>query len=224
MKLVAVDLARVTRFFQADEVRPQGGTYVPDLIKLIVDRYAFAIPPMPKDALGEGLKFKTGRLARGANQINIIELGVFNDGIMASVFDNTDNANLILDDFAAWLFDTLKISPPQTKLPRWYFSGLIVEFDAAVVKQLAPFTRTMSAITGAYRETYPWSYAAHFSRLGFSADPTTVHPLFKPEFFIERRIGVPYEQSRFFCSASLPTKMHLQVLEQLEAEAKDRRE
>src|SRR5262245_12356666 len=86
MKLVSIDQAQTTWLFPVEEIVPMSGAEGPRIIAAISSRYSFThspTNPTREDIQKNGLKFASGSFIFVKQRVNIIELIVFNDGIVA---------------------------------------------------------------------------------------------------------------------------------------------
>ncbi len=221
MELIATELGRVTRYFVGEEVRPSAGLYVPDLIRLVNERYGFVTSPTT-DSITNGAVFQNGRLISGNKKINIPTLGIYNDGISVSAFD-TDIAEFIVEDVVTWAIDTLGIRQPVTKPITLIESHVIVRFYHSIDRVVKIIQKMKPLLETAYSQTYERDFQIGLSNIGMSADPSTVPPQLAPpgapyraDFSIGRRLGRPWSENRYFCMAPLRTKKHIEILEVFE--------
>src|SRR5262249_33864561 len=126
MKLIPTELGKVVQLFVPDEIRPLSGLNMPDFIRLIEERYGFAKVPELKQVAECGAKFQTGRLKSGNKTINILELAVFNDGVVVNSF-HTDEAEFVLEDFISWAKKTFNCRDAETEKLRTFESRLVIE-------------------------------------------------------------------------------------------------
>lgn len=215
MKIIINEVGRAHQNFNPDEVRPIGGYYLPDMMRLISERYGFSQAPSIEDMKLRGGVFKDGRLVSGANKINIIEIGVFNDGIYA-LAEDTATANFIIDDLITWAEQAVGLRPSITKMPRKYDNAVVVEFEANIEKRLNIFDELMSSYNEALVNLYNQAVSVSFCRIDFAFDPLEVNLLLDTRFTIERRAGSPFSSNRYHCVAPLKTEMHIALLEKFE--------
>ena len=210
MNLISAEHGQSLQLFVAEEVRPPSGLYLPDLIRGISERYAFALWPTNYETImKEGAKYKEGRFVTEGRTIAIKDLGFFVDGVLAVAW-NTDDSDLILNDLIVWAAQNFGFREPRTKLPRRFVSSVIIEFDAELGKALRAFDELQEGFASAIKETYGMDPEINASRIVLSADPTKLPTTF--EFNIERRVGRPFSENRYFSSATLPTTSHLDLL------------
>jgi hypothetical protein len=212
MNLISTEHGQSLQLFAAEEVRPPSGLYLPDLIRNISERYAFAVGPSNYETvMKEGAKYKDGRFVIEGRTIAIKDLGFFVDGVLAVAW-NTDDAEAILNDLIVWVVQNFGVREPRTRLPRKYVSSVVVEFDAELSKALTAFEELQEDFGSAIKGRYGMKPEINASRIALSADPTKLPPQTTFEFTIERRAGRPFSENRYFSSATLPTAAHLDLL------------
>jgi hypothetical protein len=211
MKFVSTETGQAIQLFMIDEVRPlKGGPFLPDVIANVARRYRFV--SLPKEfGPGQALKFETG-FAADAGGIPINALEIYNDGIIVNT-THTDDADIIMDEFLGWIKTELKFREPQTKIPRRYYSRIIVELDEGLDNFIANFETCGKIVTRALGI----SNSMHVARMVFAVDPSP-QPL--TSWQIEPRLGVPFEAKRYFSAAPLSTNAHVDMLAALERAAK----
>lgn len=210
MKLIAKDAAIAAITVVSDEFKPQGGYYLPELLRSIAERYELAKVPSVEDAKNVGAVFQNGHLTHSPKPINIVEFGLFNDAIRVTATDTVD-CEVVLDDLLNFLKQSFGFRDQITEHTRVFQSDLIVEFDNDPDKAfrfLGPLIEFLQMESKSFKG---FAKALQFNRLGFGADPSM--PGFSPEFGFERRIGVPWSANRYFCKAHLRTGTHIRALE-----------
>jgi len=216
MKIISTEAGQVLQLFVMDEIRPLSGLYLPTLLAALGERYGFVTKPANLgDDLAKGVKFQTGHHVTDGRDISINEITFFNDGVIVIAL-NTDDAEIVLDDFWAWATQTFKLREDQTKRPRTYVSSVVVEFGSSIDAAIKGFETASKKVSDAINVTYGRKVDTSIFRLSFAADPTTVPPHFNTQFTIERRLGIPFSKNRYFSSAPLKTKAHLGILKELE--------
>lgn len=222
MKILSTEMGRVIQFFAPEEVRPTRGLYLPELIRLVGERYGCAVVPTVADLLKPGASaiFRQGRLVSGDRTINIAELGVHNDAIAVTAELNTSDVDFVLQDVWAWAKNALGLREPTTKRLKLYESHLAVEFSSSIDDALMMFENVREGLHGAIRDIYNQDLPVNFNRITFSIDPfVQVQAQLQPvrtELWIERKMGTPYSQNRYFSACGLPTNVHASLLERFE--------
>ena len=212
MNFVSPEAGQAIQLFLIDEVRPlRGGPFLPDVIMNVVRRYRFV--SFPKEFVpGQGLKFEHG-VADEATGIAINGLEIYNDGIIINT-THTDDADIVMDEFLGWVRSELKLREPQTRIPRRYYSRVVVEFEAGLDNFIKKFETCSATVAQALGVSNP----IHVARMVFAADPSSQA---LTSWQIEPRLGVPFEAKRYFSAAPLSTNAHLDMLAALERAASE---
>jgi hypothetical protein len=217
MNLIASETGRVLQLIIMEEIRPASGLYMPTLYQQLADRYAFVGRPQNyAEAIVNGAKFQHGRLTTPTKTIEIKEIGVYNDGIIADAV-NTDDAEFVMQDFSAWATTTFSLRERRTIIPKIFTSTVTVEFDGSLESALKGFGEITNLVSDALSRSYGWhNLDISLLRLAVNADPQTVPHLRNTQFLIERRLQRPYSENRYFCTSPLRTKDHIALLEMIE--------
>lgn len=218
MKHISTEGGRATRIYVSDEIRPENGIFLPNLIADTASRYLFAtIPEVPKDSKG-GLRFGEGQMFGPEQPINIKSLGIFNDGIIVEA-SNTDLALLVVEDFEQWATEKFSFRKPITKPIDAFDSVLVVEFPESFEKHIDVFGKIGREISRSHSNIYDLQTTINLTGLTFGNDQTKISPSMNAKqasFTIARRVDRPFEENRYFCTASLTTKEHINLLEKIE--------
>ncbi len=219
MKLVSVDQARTTWLFPVEEILPLAGANGPRIVAEITSRYNFSQPPLNptrEDIEKNGLKFAAGSVTLGKQRLNIPELIVFTDGIVASS-TSTEGAEDFLSDLYGFLRAEHGFREISTRVKRVYVSTLVVEFRRSISSAVSGFEQLSKSIANALNEVDGTNYPIELFRLDFALnkDPEFRPPSI-PRFAIELRANSPFSQHRYYSTAPISTKIHLSVLEAFE--------
>jgi hypothetical protein len=225
MRLIGTESGRGVQLVVPDEVRPKHGQDAPVLYNLLAQRYGFAKTPDIQDMFSKGItvaKYEHGRFSAPDFPVGlpIAALDFYTDGIIATCAD-TEVVDLLIDDCLEWLIEREFIRPAITKIPRTYFSNLVIQFDQISSEKINSAFKTADRFNSALNEQYGWDYRTPLGRLQFSADPRDLPQHRTAMFYIERRAGISYDQNWFFSSAPLPTSSHLRLLEGMERDLMD---
>ena len=218
MKVISIETGRVLQLFVPDEIKPSGGIYLPELIKLVTERYGFTKPATIEMTDKGGAKFEYGQLISGSRKVNLREVGIYNDGVII-VADNTTDADFATDDALMWARHAFNLREPDTKIPRRYTSQVVVEFEKPIDSALKAFDGVRRQLAETLKRSQGIDAKMDILKIGFNADPMSVPPLLNTEFLIERRLQQPYSKNRFFCTAQLRTEEHIKLLENFETSA-----
>ena len=217
MKIVTTEGGRILDLVPLEELRPPGGLYLPDLINGIMRRYAFPTPPDLGEAAKTGAKFEGGRFIHNGEAVAVKELSVYSDGIICDA-QNTDLAEMVLDDFRVWATAVFKLQEPISLVRRTFTSALVCDFDKSIESGLGKLSCTADLLSRALNDAYGWDYKYNLNRLAFNVDPKNIPHLRATNFILERRVQVSYEQNRYFSIAPLTTAAHIKLLETIEHE------
>jgi hypothetical protein len=213
MNVISKDVGRTTQLFVPDEIQPTKGMYLPEMIRMVAERYGFAESPSVEATMKQGAIFKQGRFIIGGNKFNISDMGVFNDGVIVSASDTKDS-EYILDDVLMWLKDTFGIREPKTIIPKTFFSQVVVELESSVEDALRILDKVRKLFHQSMQATYKGIEipVAGLSSIGIGIDSKNIPGIQEPIFSLQRRVGRPYAENRYFCSAPLKTEDHLELL------------
>jgi len=221
MKLISVKQARSVWLFDVSDLNPKGENFTEQLIDWIRASYNFAVSPDIKEVLAKagtndaiGLIFKRGRFqASDGSIIEIVSLGIHNDGIVVDTISSTQEA----DRFAANILDSAAREfgfsyEPEMVRKRLYVSTLIVKSDMAldvIHPSLAAFAERISAALGNGRGP-----KFKLKQLGFWTEPNDngVHKTFT----LMPQAAKLFSEHRYFSEAPLQTQDHFRLLEDLE--------
>lgn len=181
MNILAYSLGRVIRSFNADEMYPEKGFYLPLFIRRIGERYVFTdIPELNQNSL----TFKQGSIMCNGELKVVSTMTIFNDAVVIES-TRTEDAEIVMDEFVAWMQSTQGFRQPKTPSLTLYESHLIVDFEEPASTAIKAFEKFGSIYGKAFEETYGKSITLELSHIGLSADPTKlprdIHPLMKVE-------------------------------------------
>ena len=138
MKLVGSEGGRAIVVYAAEEIRPDQGLFLPDVVKKIAERYEFATIPNVADLKGDfsAVSFKTGCLTLAAQKVAIHDFTILQGAMSVDSID-TDISEKFFEDAIAWARDNIGLKPFQTA-PRYFFlSNIVVDFERGVDSFLA---------------------------------------------------------------------------------------
>src|SRR5690348_12673605 len=137
MRVVAYDGGIAGINAVPDELKPLKRFAIPELISEVATRYAVATIPTLEEAKKTGAKFRDATFRSGHELINILEIGIFNDGLGVTATD-TVAAEIVLEDLYSWLQSRFHFRKPPNGIKRVYQSDLIVSFDNNPARVLDP--------------------------------------------------------------------------------------
>jgi len=190
--------------------------YLPDLINQLKARYNFVQAPKNEDLLPsdppKGAEFRHGRLPNDPKVI-IDKLTVFNDGVAADAAESTDYADQFLSDLQEWA----KTAIPKAMYsgPRFYLSQLEIKMEPPLETYVPSLKPIGEKITHRLA-----TYGIQTTKYEVSAIHVNWDVFGKPapqagQFFIERRVNVPFSENVWFAQAPLRTVDHLALLNEL---------
>ena len=218
MKVISVDIARVVQLFNADEIKPKKGVYLPEFIRAVTEKYGFINWPDVIQRPTQDLKFAGGRLTLENRNINILDLTMYNDGVSLDS-SHTDDANHALDNFIEWIQEQYLIEKQITIFPRSYISGLVVQFDGTIDGILSVFKLLQKESSKLLKDVYGADVQINLSRISLRVEQKPTPAIIQEEITIERRVGVPHVANRYYSGAPLPNDIHIQLLEKFERAA-----
>src|SRR5215216_629140 len=128
MDLVGIEDTRIIYLTQMR--RPAGSAYLPDAAVKIADRYSFAKPPSLDDLFKDVRAFRMGKF----QDVQINELGVYNDGLIVSGRCDSDLLDAFISDLLSWAETELGLVQTITAKPeRHYESNVVVQASADLV-------------------------------------------------------------------------------------------
>lgn len=204
---------------QAVRVMPinSSGIFIPDLVRGLWHRYHFVRVPVTTDdllAADRPLLFEHGKFeAPDGREVVIRTLRVSAQGLVAETQTSTDDSLQFLDDAIQWAVEN-SIIPKQGYSTKIFVSQVEVVLEGnfeRIFPQLDPVGDEIAKFLSS--KEAPCSPLRVYS-VAMNIDPRKIN---LPEFRLERRAEIPYEQSTFFSQAPLTTADHLALLSRIEA-------
>jgi len=214
MELLSVRTARLLVFFPTNELNPHGRALIQDVFPAFVERYHFAKYPQKYEEFDEsnGVRFENG--AWNGLQCTIV---IYHNGILVDTRSSSDDSETILEDALKWGADSFGlVYKPEMLMRKAYLSELDIKCDIpleSLNSKLDAFVNklstTVSQLTG-----QNLNYKADALRLNFD---TAFSKGPAGPMRIERLAEVPFAENKYYVSAPLPTKLHLEFLEEFES-------
>jgi hypothetical protein len=212
MEFLSVATARVGWLFDFGELNPQGKDVLLHLIDWLKDKYGFEKYPASLaelEADTKSLAFKLGRFQVSPEIFIAVELNIYSDGITANSWSSTEDTEAFLDDVLASATKKFHLNySPKLIQKKTYLSELNVRYEhplAAINPQTIKIADAITKLTGRDCE---------LAGIQFWFD-TNLTPPFGP-FRIEKRVKTPIGDNRYYSSAPLRTRDHLQLLQEFE--------
>lgn len=214
MNIVAYHSATLVELLSLEAFAPLGAINERQLLAEIRERYSFMRQPdltLPKAEIeSNGLIFESGIYNGHDSIMNISRLAIHKDGIVANA-STTDEAEEFFEDLREWLLRSWNFREvPSISL---FGSEIIVDFEKPLSNLLKDFKAISSAINQGLSGSQENLGEVSFRHLAFEFKS---HSGQAPKFMMERRLDSPVDQERFFCSAPMRTKLHLQTLSNIE--------
>jgi len=216
MKLISVTGARSIWLFDINDLNPRGKDVNAELLGFLKDAYFFAkVPKSPTDldAQKKCLKFEGGRFQIKEEIYISVNLEIYNDGFVADSRSSTRDTDLFVEDLLSLSTKEFSLAyDPSMIRTKMHVSELTIRMDAVLFDlnpKLAGFANTISAMCGLQIPPF------ECSSLGFSTDLSVSH--LKPSAFVlERKLGAPFTESRYYSKAPVHTDEHQELLAELE--------
>ena len=215
MELLSVIRARSIWLLQLQDINPRGKYIEGHLIEWLRDRYHFLKCPSSvydRDT-SQALVFVNGSFkVEDGLSINI-DLSIYNDGLIADSRSSTKNTDTFIEDIlnsAVRDFDL--IYKPEMLRKKIYLSELSLRpkrLLSNINPKMQTFVRKITSMMGGNN---PGSL--EFASLSFWWDPAS--PNGQSQFQLERTVGTPFSEERYYSRAPLHTEDHLQLLDEFE--------
>jgi hypothetical protein len=218
MEVVSFDIGRATWLFPTEEFLPLGGTDAIAIVQKVAERYQFknfSENPTREEVDKNGLKFSTGVFEFQGKRVGVGEFVLFNDGIVA-ISNTTEHSGAFLDDLMEFVIREFQFRQPISPIKKVYTSTLTVEFKNSVANLLAK-QGALLALVGTYLNApQGTSYGVEVTRLEFSLDDPTAAFNARPRLILESRVTVPLARRRYYSSAAIHTRDHMELLSRIE--------
>lgn len=214
MKLLSINLARTGWFFNFFDYNPRGKSIHSGMISLLRDYYKFKKTPPDDATLEAGLTFETGEFIEGKDNI-AIRLTIQKDAVTADTRFSTTAADNFLKDLFSKLSAEYGLPNPEEVIKgKGYLSNVYISTDVSldlINPKLKPVSKFLSDNVQSGSNRFDFEVGS----IGFWPNP--IYPVVIPtSFTIERQMGVPFAEKRYFSTAPLETDKHLQLLEKTE--------
>lgn len=189
-------------------------------IQAVASRYQFIKYPTPADVVSPelrqtGLHFARGVIHRVDSIVNISEVAIFTDGIVITS-QTTDDGEVFWQDLYNFLTTEHSFRPLARKPRIRFISQIVVDFQRELSAVITGYERIIAYIQLALEEEYNVMLKLGLSKIEFDTDQAEKATLQVSKFIIERRVNMPFDQERYYCSAPLRTKEHVNLLEKIE--------
>ena len=211
MQVAEVILARTVWLLNVKLLNAAGLAWGP-ILSSFKDRYKFLrYPTTPAEFdLTKGVQYGGGEFMFNGKQVGV-GITMHSDGLVADSLVSTETSDAFLEDLAGWITGNFGFRPAQDITTRViYDSQLEFKSDIDLTKSFDKIT----AFSAILRE-FSGNPTEESSGFIFACDPGLPNPTF-PTFTFERRAGAKFLEKKYFSKAILPTRKHIQILEQFE--------
>jgi len=214
---------RVLRAASFRALRPRlfDSVILAELIETIKTQYNFRQVPTIQEVAEKPALFGFGEIRRDSEAITIEQLTVSYVGIQAtsvtaSTRTSTDDSDFFLDELIAWVGKKYRLDTSPVFAPS-YHSVLEVNFEAPISQRFTEL-RSIGQEMTSYIRSYGLQTCPEFEVEGFSMhiEPTPTLIPSPLAFSVQRRLGAPYAENKYFSQAPLKTKDHETILKHLD--------
>jgi hypothetical protein len=215
IEILAVRTARCIIHFPTDELNPKGKAIIPEIPAALIERYGFTTyPQKPEDYDPQkGVSFEIGKW----NDIAIGRLAIYDTGVLVDTGSSTDDSEAIIKEALAWASEKFGLAYREDWFNRKvYLSELILKCDRKLTT-LNPTLETLAAkLTTRVSEILSLSLPFEVTGVSFGFDSFLTKNVLAG-FRIERLTDARFSENRYYSSANLPTKEHIEFLNEFEA-------
>jgi hypothetical protein len=216
MQLLSVGLARSIWLFDVNELNPTGKSFFPDVLTWLGERYGFQTFPKSigeVDSEKKGYIFKNGNFKSGETQI-MANFSFFNDGLVAETWASTEKTDAFLEDLLRAVATRYGlIYTESTVRTKQYVS----EVNVRLSNSLSNLNPEIVRFGATLNRMFSRHHLPEFQMTGIIFAPDTSATSYKPPgFLLERKVGAPFGESRFWSKAPFTTKDHLAALQEFE--------
>jgi hypothetical protein len=216
MNLLSVGVARSVWLFDLNEMNAMGKSIFPDIFLWLGEKYSFQTFPKSiadLDKETKGYVFKTGKFQTDEGSF-AVNLSFFNDGLVAESWASTEKTDAFLEDAlrsAAVKYGL--VYHPELIRSKQYVSELNVRLDYPLTNLNAKIAGFCQSMTSVFKK----HNLRDFDLTGMSFGPDASATAYKPPHFtIERKMGVPFSERRFWSKSPFTTTYHLRILGEFE--------
>ncbi len=218
MRLLSIHATRVIWLFSTNDLNPIG-LGLRNLFSDLQERYKFGIMPNAAQVhefvtKKQGVPFSAGTFTSSKGAVTI-SVTIFSDGITVDSRADSSASDEFLTDLLTWLhskhglvdFKTLRINKSYISEVYFTMEKSLNSLNGPVSKVAVGLGKTVPSVTK----------NLHFEISGISFSPDPEQNSKHVNFRIERDAKAPFEDSRYYSIAPLPTQDHLSVVKKLTA-------
>jgi hypothetical protein len=215
MQLLSVGIARSIWLFDINDLNPTGKSIFPDVLLWLGEKYSFQTYPKSladTDQEKKGFLFKAGEFQTSDDTI-VVNLSIYNDGIIAETWSSTEKGDLFIEDVQRSLISKYGLTFTPETVRKQYISEVVVRLDhpmSNINPRLAQFCKMMT-------DMFTRHHLPPFEATGMVFGQDTSATAYKPPGFgVERKVGAPFSDNRFWSRSPFTTGEHLRALEEFE--------
>lgn len=217
MQLLSIGVARSVWLFDVNELNPTGKNIFPDLLIWVGEKYAFQTFPKSigeMDTEQKGYIFKNGHFGNSESGV-MVNFSFFGDGFVAETWASTEKTDAFLEDLLRSVAIRYGLTyTASTVRTKQYVSEINVRLDNPL-ENLNPRILQFCAKLNSF---FHKRHLPQFEMTGMVFAPDTSATSYKPPgLMIERKMGVPFSEGRFWSKSPFTTADHLAALEEFEA-------
>jgi len=216
MEIAAVLMARAIAWVESTELNPRAAVSYPDLIEAFVARYGFQKFPQKIEEFDEtkGVTFLAGKLGDAV----IEQLVIYTHGIILDTRNSTQQSKRLIEEGLQWASREAGLVYKPSFIKRWQYASQLIFYSNAPLSAIHPaFQRIADRLTGNVAEVT--GEKLNYELVSFNVNYDQLnrkHPF--GNFSIQRRDNIPFSENKYYSDAPLPTNLHIQLLEQFEAD------
>jgi hypothetical protein len=221
MKLIAAIQGVAAVRVSLDEVLPPSNPPQLNIVAGVQSFFNFSTSP-PREVITGGvpLVFQFGRVIdpETKTEIGINQLAMLPDGDIV-VSSRTEFAEKGLDALVKYLNQAFGYRMEGPSAKRSFQSTVVVEFERSFTEIIPSLVALQGVLAQKQQAPFEMLRLSFANATGGMPNPQTANPLDgieRTDFTIERRVGSPFSANRFFCTAPMRTREHLDCLEALE--------
>lgn len=217
MQVTAILKARAVALIYMDELNLSGKLRFADIVTPLVEEYGFLTYPTKTEDFDseKGIRFRSGKKAD-----KVIDLLALYTGLITlETLSSTSDSREVLEDILEWGTKKLGLTYKDGMIRHWgYISQISFNTDFPLLSSLSRPLQNLAqkagaAVSGFFGEGLTYEIA----KVNVAHDPLTRMSAIAG-ITIEHRANAPFGENRFFSEAPLPTELHIQFLNELEAE------
>jgi hypothetical protein len=216
MQLSAITVARTLAFVESVDLNPHGHASYPELVSGIVEKFGFRKFPQKTEEFDEtkGVDFIGGKWG----DIVVEKFTIYNNGLLLDTRVSTKESQRVLLEGLAWAASSFRLKYDAKMIKRWaYLSDLTFYSEHPILKSNSPLSKLVERVQNAAGKTTGDSASWEPTIFTMHSDPVHKKPMYAP-FTIQRRAESAFSENKYFSEAPLQTDVHINLLEQFEAD------